>query len=244
MSGVLGWIVPVLLWTGITWAGRVFLARFGLIRCRAGDWGTAFLVGFGAWGTLVYLLALVRVPIGAPLLGGVAVAMVAAALVLRRGAPPLAPRDDPPWTRPEGLVGWLLSPSGGVVTHFDRFYLPSIVEVEYSLGEENHVVVNAACTPLDDYDTRLYAVVAIRTRMPIRLLRPLVEPFALRIFAQDKDLLALQTEALHRFDSVAYASTEIDALGPHILKLLRRAERGELGDPSAPPWTREIRMLV
>lgn len=146
--------------------------------------------------------------------------------------------------RPEGLVGRLLSPSGGVVTHFDRFYLPSIVEVEYRIGEENHILVHAACTPLDDYDTQLYAVVAVRTRLPMRWLRPFVEPFALRIFGQDADMLTRQTATIHRFHGQQYASTDVDLLGPHILKLMNRAARGELGDPKDAPWTREVRMRV
>lgn len=146
--------------------------------------------------------------------------------------------------RPEGLIGRLLSPSGGIVTHFDRFFLPSILEVEYRIGEENHIVVDGACTPVDDFETDLYAVVAVRTRLPIRLMRPFVEPFALRIFGQDAAMLALQTRSVQTFGSQQYASTDIDLLGPHILRLLRRAERGELGNPDAEPWTREVRLSV
>lgn len=146
--------------------------------------------------------------------------------------------------RPEGLIGRLLSPSGGIVTHFDRFYLPSILEVEYRIGDENHIVVDGACTPVDDFETDLYAVVAVRTRLPIRLLRPFVEPFALRIFGQDAAMLELQTRSVQTFGGQQYASTEIDLLGPHVLRLLRRAERGELGDPGAEPWTREVRLSV
>jgi phenylpropionate dioxygenase-like ring-hydroxylating dioxygenase large terminal subunit len=36
--------------------------------------------------------------------------------------------------RPSGLAARILSPSGGTVTHFDRFILPSIAQVEYGLG--------------------------------------------------------------------------------------------------------------
>ena len=38
------------------------------------------------------------------------------------------------------------------------------------------------------------------------------------------------------------ASTDVDLLGPHIMKLLLRAEKGELGDPKEQPWTRRIEM--
>lgn len=148
-------------------------------------------------------------------------------------------------SRPEGLVGRLLSPSGGVVTHFDRFHLPSIVEVEYRLGDENHVLVNAALTPEEDFSTRLFAVVALKTRFPGWLVRPVLTPIALRIFGQDRVILAQQTERLEAFGEQRFVSTDIDLLGPHILKLLLRAERdGRVPDDGAPTVRRETTLLV
>ena len=38
--------------------------------------------------------------------------------------------------RPPGLAGRILAPEGGVVTHVDRFLMPSIAQVEYRLGDE------------------------------------------------------------------------------------------------------------
>ena len=145
--------------------------------------------------------------------------------------------------RPPGLAGRILSPGGGVVTHFDRFFLPSVVQVEYRLGDDAHIVTTAACTPVDDYDTRLYSVVRVRTRLPGWLIRPILQPIALRIFGQDAVVLARQTQQAHRFGSQVYASTDVDLLGPHILKLMHRAATGELGDRSQ-PWTKEIEMDV
>ena len=130
--------------------------------------------------------------------------------------------------RPEGIVGRLLSPSGGLVTHFDRFLVPSIAEVEYRIGEENHVLVAAAMTPVEDYVTRIHAVVCFRTRLPHALLEPVALPLALRIFSQDAKVLAAQTETIRRFGGEQFASTEIDVLGRHILRLLRAAERGDV----------------
>jgi len=146
--------------------------------------------------------------------------------------------------RPEGLVGRLLSPSGGLVTHFDRFILPSIVQVEYRIGEENHILVDAALTPVDDFETRLTAVVALKTRLPGFLVRPVVTPFALRIFGQDQVILKEQTESMQHFGEQRFVSTDIDLLGPHILKLLQRAERGDLGDLDRAPTVRETTMRV
>ncbi|HSN96656.1 MAG TPA: aromatic ring-hydroxylating dioxygenase subunit alpha, partial [Candidatus Nanopelagicales bacterium] len=82
--------------------------------------------------------------------------------------------------RPTGLVARILSPSGGMVTHFDRFILPSIAEVEYRIGTENHFLVSAAMTPVSDFLTHIYAVVSFRVRLfPGWLLKPFLMPLGL-----------------------------------------------------------------
>lgn len=130
--------------------------------------------------------------------------------------------------RPTGLVGRILSPSGGVVQHFDRFLLPSIAEVEYRIGDENHILIVTAMTPVEDFVTRVYAVVCFRSRLPSMLVEPLVTPLAKQIFAQDAVILGRQTDLVKRFGGEQFASTEIDVLGRHIWRLLRSAERGEV----------------
>jgi len=144
--------------------------------------------------------------------------------------------------RPEGLVGRVLSPRGGVVSHWDRFLLPSIVEVEYRL-DAAHVLVSAALTPAADFETHLYAVVSFELPVPGWLVVPFVRPIALRIFGQDAALLARQTENIARFGGERYVSTEVDVLGPSIRRLLRAAERGELAAMEA-PVERRLRMEI
>lgn len=135
--------------------------------------------------------------------------------------------------RPPGVVARLLSPSGGTVTHFDRFLLPSIAEVEYRLGAENHLLVATAMTPVSDFVTRLWAVVSFKLRVPHALVKQALTPLAMKIFQQDSVMLRAQTETVRRFGGEQFASTEIDVLGRHIWRLLRAAERGERldGDP-------------
>jgi phenylpropionate dioxygenase-like ring-hydroxylating dioxygenase large terminal subunit len=144
---------------------------------------------------------------------------------------------------PTGIAARILAPRGGVVTHFDRFYLPSITEVEYRLGEDTHVMLNGACTPVDDWDTRLYAVVCVKSPLPKWLVRLAVQPIALKIFGQDAVILKAQTEALHSFGESSYASTDIDLLGPQILRLMTRASRG--AEPEAAGvYRKEVTLLV
>jgi len=129
--------------------------------------------------------------------------------------------------RPPGLVAKILSPSGGEVVHFDRFIMPSVAQVEYRIGDENHILVDSVMTPVDDFFTRVYAVVSYRMRLPGWLVQPALLPLALRVFGQDATMLAKQTEAIHHFGGEAFLSTEIDVLGKHIRRLLRGGERGE-----------------
>ena len=143
--------------------------------------------------------------------------------------------------RPTGVVARFLSPSGGVVTHFDRFILPSIAQVEYAMGDENHLLVDAAMTPVDDLRTRIHAVVSFKTRLPRFVVRPFVKPLALRIFRQDAFILKKQTENIRRFGGEQFASTEIDVLGKHVLRLLKAAERG---DTQGAEETAEVQLVV
>ena len=134
--------------------------------------------------------------------------------------------------RPPGLVARILSPSGGLVTHFDRFILPSIAQVEYRIGTENHFLVTSAMTPESDFFTRIYAVVSFKLRLlPGWLVRPFLRPLALRIFQQDARILKTQTENIQRFGGEQFASTEIDVLGRHIWRLMKAAERGDATRP-------------
>ncbi|MCI0570135.1 MAG: aromatic ring-hydroxylating dioxygenase subunit alpha, partial [Myxococcaceae bacterium] len=127
---------------------------------------------------------------------------------------------------PRGLLGRLLAPGGGVVTHFDRFLMPSIAQVEYRLGERAHLVSTSVLTPVGDFDTRVHAVVTYRLPAPGWLVRPFVTPVAEHVFRQDARVLALQTQALQAFGGEQFASTELDVIGPAALRLLRRAAQG------------------
>jgi len=128
--------------------------------------------------------------------------------------------------RPPGIAGRILAPEGGVVTHVDRFRMPSIAQVEYRLGE-NHLVTTTAFTPAEDGVTDLHAAVTFRLRLPPRLVKAVVTPIANRIFAQDRTILREQADNIRRYGGEQYSSTDLDVLGLHILRLLRRAERGE-----------------
>jgi phenylpropionate dioxygenase-like ring-hydroxylating dioxygenase large terminal subunit len=140
--------------------------------------------------------------------------------------------------RPPGIVARILSPSGGVVQHWDRFFLPSVAQVEYRLGDENHFLVTSMCTPVSDMLTKLFAVVCFRSRLPARLLKYLIEPLAMRIFRQDARILKQQTLTTLRFGGEQFVSSELDLMGPHVWRLLKQAETGSLSQDTAPSVSR------
>lgn len=143
--------------------------------------------------------------------------------------------------RPPGIVARILSPSGGMVTHFDRFILPSIAQVEYRIGTESHFLVDSVMTPVNDFVTRIFAVVSFKLRLvPGWLLKPFLLPLAMRVFQQDARILQMQTDVIHRFGGEQFVSTELDVMGRHIWRLLKAAERGDApGEDSS-----EVKLLV
>jgi hypothetical protein len=78
------------------------------------------------------------------------------------------------------------------------------------------------------------------------VIKALVPPLAALIFAQDARILRRQAETIEHFGGEQFASTEIDVLGQGILRLLRRAERGEPAPDGADaaPTVRHLRMQV
>jgi phenylpropionate dioxygenase-like ring-hydroxylating dioxygenase large terminal subunit len=125
---------------------------------------------------------------------------------------------------PKGVVGRLLAPSGAVVTHVDRFSLPSIAQVEYSLGTQSHFIATSALTPVDRKRTRIFAVVTFRLPVAGWLVKPFVAPVARRILSQDAVILKAQQRSMEHFDGPSFVSTELDVLGPQIQYLLRAAQ--------------------
>lgn len=141
---------------------------------------------------------------------------------------------------PSGLAGRILAPRGGTVEHVDRFVLPCLTQVEYRLGK-SHLVVTTAFTPAGEDGLRLFAAVTFRAPLPGWLLVPVLAPVALGVLRQDARILAAQAANVRRFGGERFANTELDVVGPHVGHLLRRAARGEPGEPlEVPPRRMEV----
>lgn len=147
--------------------------------------------------------------------------------------------------RPEGLAARIASPGGGEVVHFDRFFMPSIAQVEYKLGDDSHILISSMCTPVSDFHTKLFTTISFRfAKVPGWLIRPLLDPVGRMIFRQDAKMLAKQTELIERFGGEQFVSTEIDVLGPDIWRLMKAGERGDARPSDDEPVIKQVRMNV
>jgi hypothetical protein len=129
------------------------------------------------------------------------------------------------------------------VAHFDRFFLPSISQVEYQLGK-SHLIATSALTPESDFVTRFSTVISYRLPLPGPLLRLLFEPVARRILAQDAWIVREQTRAVRRFGEETYVSTAVDVLGSEIWRLLKRAAHGDTQPDAEESAEHRIDLLV
>lgn len=160
-------------------------------------------------------------------------------VTLRRG-PGFVEAEYAGEPRPDGVLGRVLAPQGGEVEHFDRFFLPSIAQVEYRLGA-SHVIATTALTPTTKGTTRMFASVSFRLPfLPSARIGEAIgnvfKPLALTVLEQDARILKLQAETIERMGQTRFASTRIDVLGPEIIRLLARASRQDVAvDPGASP---------
>lgn len=122
---------------------------------------------------------------------------------------------------------------GRTFDHWDRFFLPSIAQVEYRVDDAVHIVNSILHLPLSATRTRAWFVLRFRSPLPAAVVAPLIRARGRAILQQDVDMLEAQTANIRRFGGERYTSTELDLLGNAIWRLLRQAERAEHPDAAA-----------
>ena len=122
---------------------------------------------------------------------------------------------------------------GRTFDHWDRFFLPSIAQVEYRIGDVLRIVNSILHLPLSATRTRAWFVLRFSSPLPAAVAGPIVRARGRSILRQDVEMLEQQTANVARFGGERYTSSELDLLGNAIWRLLRRAERAEQADPSA-----------
>ncbi len=130
--------------------------------------------------------------------------------------------------------GPLRLPGDATFDHWDRFFLPSIAQIEYRIGDAVRIVNSILHLPLSPTRTRAWFVLRFRSPLPARAVGPIVRSRGRKILEQDVEMLEAQTENMMRFGGERYASTDLDLLGNAIKRLMRQAERAEGQDADVP----------
>ena len=150
---------------------------------------------------------------------------------------------------PRGVLARLLIGTKGEVVHRDRFILPSTTQVEYRCSGRGHLTT-FFCTPLDDFVTRVFAVVQFKLGLPVWMYRFLGPPLVMQVIRQDMRILRVQTETLERFGRAEFTSSQLDMIGNKIWQLMRRAERDEIRPcgrdacENHEEWSKEFTLIV
>ena len=130
--------------------------------------------------------------------------------------------------------GWapirLPGDSGRTFDHWDRFFLPSIAQIEYAVDGWFRIVNSIVHLPMSGSGPAPGSSSGSGAGLPAPLVRAAVRLQGKRILRQDADGLARQTERTRSLGGERYTSTELDLLGTAIWRLLRHAERAEHPD--------------
>jgi phenylpropionate dioxygenase-like ring-hydroxylating dioxygenase large terminal subunit len=125
--------------------------------------------------------------------------------------------------------GPLRLPGGTTFDHWDRFFLPSIAQVEYRVGDALRITNSILHLPLSPTRTRAWFVLRFKSPLPAAVAGPLIRARGKKILQQDVDMLEAQTRNIRRFGGERYTSTPLDLLGNAIWRLMRSAEKQEQG---------------
>jgi phenylpropionate dioxygenase-like ring-hydroxylating dioxygenase large terminal subunit len=129
---------------------------------------------------------------------------------------------------PVGFNG-MRAKSGQAATfdHWDRFFLPSVAQIEYRVAGWLRIVNTILHLPLSPFRTRAWFVVRWWSRLPAPVVKPIVLARGKQILRQDAWVLREQSEAARSHGSESYTSTELDLIGNAMWLMLRRSEKGE-----------------
>ncbi|HEX6288695.1 MAG TPA: Rieske 2Fe-2S domain-containing protein [Herpetosiphonaceae bacterium] len=141
--------------------------------------------------------------------------------------------------RQSGLLSRLFG--AGVDVAFGRFIMPAIAQLEYRAGPHTRLLVNLCFTPESSSTLRVFVLATAQVPRALRLIAPTLGGLLLRtVVKQDRAILRLQAENLRRFGGPRYTSTELDVMGPHILRMLRGIQQREQDEPAE----RRVEMLI
>ena len=143
------------------------------------------------------------------------------------------------------LSGATHTPDGKPIVseHWDRFFLPSLAQVEYKTSTGRHLINTLPHTPVSDFRTRFWLVSCWNVPPEKRAeMRPIIEKQLDTILGQDVEILRAQTRRIRELGGESFRSTPLDLMGPEMLRMLRQAELGLPADTA--PIDRSVKLRV
>lgn len=125
----------------------------------------------------------------------------------------------------DSLLAKLLVRKGDQVTHQDRFYLPSIVQVAYAFGPDKQITGFQICTPEEDFVTRIYVYLTWKMGWLTGLMKPFMPHVGKVVLDQDMGVLVNQGEMIKRYGA-SFTSAPADTANLWINAVRQRAAKG------------------
>lgn len=148
---------------------------------------------------------------------------------------------------PSGMIAKVLTRGAKRVFHFDRFILPAVAEVEYSLDTGDALITTSFLSPISDFETRMYTVVSLSKSIWTSMIGVAVRPMIMKVVKQDADMLKQLTQNTRHFKQERFIHSKVDFLGPSIQLLLKRAAQKQIepaSDGEAPEFSRSARLMA
>lgn len=136
-----------------------------------------------------------------------------------------------------------------LVSHIDRFSLPSIIRVEYKIAQRYRFLAWIFCTPIDENRTRAFVVLGLNYGLWSRPFISIISRLARTVLKQDQTIVALQNRNRLFFDKNS-ATTPTDFqikehkmpldIAYEYMRLLRKDSKNGQKTPKTPSRTWEL----
>jgi phenylpropionate dioxygenase-like ring-hydroxylating dioxygenase large terminal subunit len=151
------------------------------------------------------------------------------------------------YDQPGDSIGWstmILNPKRLPLVHTDKFYMPGNTRVDYVYGrEERAFVITSTCTPVSEFDTRVYTLISYKLGWFNAVGRLFLPFYTRRVIEQDVEIMQNQGESLRHHGPPRFHSTAADALHLHIEALRGWDEGGGVG-PRPEPVVERVEMWI
>lgn len=123
-----------------------------------------------------------------------------------------------------GIISKLFEPRR---THsVATFHYPLIAQIEYYNQDRLHFAITVFLCPLSDNKFKAFSLLTHpKTLVPNTLKKWLFMPFIKLALKQDKHILTLQRQNLAHFENANFASTELDILRSHLIRILNQTSK-------------------